>query len=82
MKYQIRIISICDYLSLEKSFDSFIKWVMDLEKKLNIPHKLSDVIDKEKIDLDKLSAMAFDDPSTGGNPKKINKRRYENYVST
>ena len=68
-----RIISICDYLGLEKSFDSFIKWVMDLREEFNIPHKLSDVIDEEKIDLDKLSKMAFDDPSTGGNPKKLTK---------
>ena len=68
-----RIISICDYLGLEKSFDSFIQWIMDLRKEFNIPHKLSDVIDEEKIDLDKLSEMAFDDPSTGGNPKKLTK---------
>ncbi|WP_415323748.1 iron-containing alcohol dehydrogenase [Candidatus Pelagibacter sp. Uisw_127] len=68
-----RIISICDYLGLEKSFDSFIKWVMDLREEFNIPHKLSDVIDEEKIDLDKLSKMAFDDPSTNGNPKKLTK---------
>jgi alcohol dehydrogenase class IV len=69
-----RIISICDYLGLEKSFDSFIKWIMDLRKEFNIPHKLSDVVDEEKIDLDKLSEMAFDDPSTGGNPKKLTKK--------
>ena len=68
-----RIISICDYLGLEKSFDSFIQWIMDLRKEFNIPHKLSDVVDEEKIDLDKLSEMAFDDPSTGGNPKKLTK---------
>ena len=68
-----RIVSICDYLGLEKSFDSFIQWIMDLRKEFNIPHKLSDVVDKEKIDLDKLSEMAFDDPSTGGNPKKLTK---------
>jgi alcohol dehydrogenase class IV len=68
-----RIISICDYLGLEKSFDSFIQWIMDLRKEFDIPHKLSDVVDEEKIDLDKLSEMAFDDPSTGGNPKKLTK---------
>ena len=68
-----RIVSICDYLGLEKSFDSFIQWIMDLRKEFNIPHKLSDVVDEEKIDLDKLSEMAFDDPSTGGNPKKLTK---------
>jgi len=68
-----RIVSICDYLGLEKSFDSFIKWIMDLRKEFNIPHKLSDVVDKEKLDIDKLSKMAFEDPSTSGNPKKLTK---------
>ena len=68
-----RIVSICDYLGLEKSFDSFMQWVMDLRKEFNIPHKLSDVVDEQKIDLEKLSKMAYDDPSTGGNPKKLTK---------
>ena len=68
-----KIVSICDYLGLEKSFDSFMKWIMDLRKELNIPHKLSDVLDVEKIDLDKLSEMAFNDPSTNGNPKTLTK---------
>jgi len=68
-----RIVSICNYLDLEESFESFIKWIMDLRKEFNIPHKLTDVIDEEKIDLNKLSEMAFEDPSTGGNPKKLTK---------
>jgi len=68
-----RIISICGYLGLEKSFDSFIQWVMNLRKEFSIPHKLSDIVDEEKIDLDKLSEMAFQDPSTDGNPKKLTK---------
>ena len=68
-----KIISICDYLNLNKSFNSFINWIIDLRKEFNIPHKLSDVVDEEKLDLDKLSLMAFEDPSTGGNPKKLTK---------
>ena len=68
-----RIVSICNYLGLEKSFDSFMEWIMDLRQEFNIPHKLSDVVDKEKIDLEKLSKMAFEDPSTNGNPKKLTK---------
>ena len=68
-----KIVSICDYLGLEKSFDSFIKWIMDLRQEFNIPHKLSDIVDEEKIDLDMLSKMAFEDPSTNGNPKKLTK---------
>tara|TARA_B100001093_G_scaffold513499_1_gene585565 strand:- start:85 stop:1242 length:1158 start_codon:yes stop_codon:yes gene_type:complete len=68
-----RIVSICDYLGLEKSFNSFVKWVIALRKEFNIPHKLSDVVNEEKMDLNKLSDMAFNDPSTGGNPKKLRK---------
>ena len=73
-----KIISICDYLDLKKSFDSFIKWVMDLRKEFNIPHKLSDIVDEKKIALDKLSEMAFHDPSTAGNPKKLTKEDMKN----
>jgi len=80
-----RIISICDYLNLEKNFQSFLNWVLDLRKKLNIPHKLSEVIDVKKINLDKLSKMALEDPSTTTNPKKMTiddmKILYEHSIS-
>ena len=66
-----RIISICNYLNLNSTFESFLEWILNLRKELNIPHKLSDVMDCNEIDLEKLSLMAFEDPSTGGNPKKI-----------
>ena len=68
-----KIISICDYLDLEKSFESFLKWILKLRSDLNIPNKLSDVLDCKDLDLDQLSLMAFEDPSTSGNPKKISK---------
>ena len=67
-----KIIKICEYLELkDKSFDGFINWILDLRKKLNMPHKLSDVIDEKDLKLDRLSKMALEDPSTGGNPKKL-----------
>ena len=67
-----KIIKICDYLELkDRSFDSFINWVLVLRKKLNIPHKLSEVIKEKDLQLDRLSKMALDDPSTSGNPKKL-----------
>ena len=67
-----KIIKICDYLELEdKSFDGFVNWVLDLRKKLDMPHKLSEVIDEKNFDIDRLSKMALADPSTGGNPKKL-----------
>jgi alcohol dehydrogenase len=67
-----KIIKICDYLELNDcSFDGFINWILDLRKKLDMPHKLSDVIAEKDFDLDRLSKMALADPSTGGNPKKL-----------
>ena len=66
-----RIISICDYLNLDKDFDSFLNWILDLRKDLKIPHKLSEVVEESKINIDKLSQMALEDPSTATNPKKM-----------
>ncbi len=68
-----KIIKLSEYLELEeKSFNSFLKWILNLRKDLNIPHKLSDVTNVKPEEIDKLSQMALDDPSTPGNPKKLN----------
>ena len=67
-----KIIKICEYLEFQnKTFDGFLNWTLNLRKRLNIPHKLTDVIEIDKIDIDRLSKMALDDPSTSGNPKKL-----------
>ena len=66
-----KIISICDYLNLDKSFNSFLNWILQLRKELKIPHKLSEVIEVDNINLDQLSKMAIEDPSTATNPKKM-----------
>ena len=67
-----KIIKICEYLEFQnKTFDGFLNWTLNLRKRLNIPHKLTDVIQEDQIDIDRLSKMAIDDPSTSGNPKKL-----------
>ncbi len=67
-----KIVKLSEYLELkEKSFNSFLEWVLNLRKDLNIPHKLSDVADVKPEEINKLSQMALDDPSTPGNPKKL-----------
>ncbi len=67
-----KIIKICDYLELkDKSFNGFMDWVLNLRKELKIPHKLSEVIQEKDFDIERLSKMALEDPSTGGNPKKL-----------
>ena len=68
-----KIVSLCNYLNIKKDFGSFVDWVLGLRKDLKIPNKLSEVLDEKKFDLDKLSQMALDDPSTGTNPKKLSK---------
>jgi len=80
-----RIVSICDYLNLDNNFDGFLKWILELRKELKIPHKLSEVIEVNKINLDQLSRMALEDPSTATNPKKMTvddmKILYEHSIS-
>jgi len=70
---------------LTKNFDNFLKWILDLRQELEIPHKLSDVIDIEKINLEELSIMALNDPSTSSNPQKLTindmKIMYQNSIS-
>ena len=67
-----KIMKICKYLEFKnQSFDGFINWILDLRKKLELPHTLSEVIKKEDLDIEKLSGMALDDPSTSTNPKKM-----------
>ncbi len=66
-----KIVSICNYLDLDKNFESFLNWILDLRKELKIPHKLSEVVEINKINLDELSKMALEDPSTATNPKKM-----------
>ena len=81
-----KIIKICKYLELQnQSFDAFIQRVLELRQKLDMPHKLSDVIKKEDFDIERLSKMALDDPSTSSNPKKMTvndmKTLYEHSMS-
>jgi alcohol dehydrogenase class IV len=67
-----KIIKISRYLDFkDETFNSFLNWIIALRKELNIPHKLSDVVNVKKEDLNKLSSMALEDPSTSGNPKKL-----------
>ena len=82
---ETRIVSICDYLGLNKNFESFINWILNLRKQINIPHKISDIIDVKKLNIEELSKMAFEDPSTSSNPRKLSiedmKILYEKSIS-
>ena len=67
-----KVAKISEYLELkDKSFDGFLKWILDLREEFKIPHKLSSVINEKDLQIDRLSKMALEDPSTSGNPKKL-----------
>ena len=66
-----KIIALSKYLNLqEESFDGFMKWILDLREKLSIPHTLKELIN-DNSKFEQMSIMAKDDPSTGGNPIKL-----------
>ena len=66
-----KIIGVAKYLDLEfATFDGFVNWILNLRKELKIPHTLKELIN-DKSKLVKMSKMALQDPSTGGNPVKL-----------
>ena len=71
-----KITRIAKYLSLENTtFEGFIKWVLALRKELEIPHTLKELINDDSK-LEKMSELALQDPSTGGNPIPLNQKDF------
>ena len=67
-----KIVKISHHIDLkDKSFNGFINWILKIRKDLNMPHKLSEIIEEKDFDIERLSLMALEDPSTSGNPKKL-----------
>ena len=71
-----KIIDLSRYLNLSNpSFNSFLDWILELRKSLSIPHTLQDLISDEKK-FEKMSEMAFNDPSTATNPISLTKKDF------
>ena len=68
-----KISSICLFIGIDNNFESFLNWILELRKELKIPHKLSELIEINPNQLDELSQMALEDPSTSSNPIKLKK---------
>jgi alcohol dehydrogenase class IV len=59
------------YLNLAAaSTQGVIDWVLALRQELGVPHT-ADALGVKRADLDRLSAMAAEDPSCGGNPVPV-----------
>ena len=57
--------------AFEFSFNSFIDWVLELREQIKIPHTILESAKISDQDIEKMSPMALEDPSTPGNPKKL-----------
>ena len=77
-KIENKIINLSRYLELPNpSFKNFLNWILELRKTLNIPHTLKELINDE-ANFNKMSEMAFNDPSTGSNPIALDKNDFLN----
>ena len=66
-----KITNLAKYIDLPNpSFDGFMQWILDLRQALVIPHTLKELINDDSR-FEEMSVMAFNDPSTGGNPIKL-----------
>tara|TARA_B100001093_G_scaffold392749_1_gene379306 strand:- start:792 stop:1931 length:1140 start_codon:yes stop_codon:yes gene_type:complete len=67
------------YIDIDGGLDGIIKWINNLKKEMNIPHSLSDMgvkLGDEK----NLSKLAFEDPSTGGNPLPMSVENFKDLI--
>ena len=65
---ETKLCRLAAYLDLPKpSFDSVLKWIMDLRTAIGIPNTLAEIGVPEAA-AEALAQQACDDPSTGGNP--------------
>lgn len=69
---EARIARLAAYCGMSPSFDAFLRAILALRQKLEVPHRLADLnVDTEKRDL--IAEMAIVDPTAGGNPVPLTK---------
>ena len=61
------------YLGLRPSFRAFLDWVLALRAEIGIPHDLAG-LEVDDRHVDRVVAMAPDDPTAGGNPVRLDQR--------
>jgi alcohol dehydrogenase class IV len=67
-----KIDRLAGYLGIDGGFDGFLDAVLDLRKKIGVPHDLGGLkVDGSKVDT--VVAMSLEDPTAGGNPVPLSK---------
>ena len=67
------------YINISGGLDGIVDWVNNLKKEMNIPHSLQDM-GVQLGDEEKLSKLAFEDPSTGGNPLPMTVDKFKELI--
>jgi len=68
-----RIKRLAAYIGLRPSFRAFLDWVLALRAEIGVPHTLAGLkVDDAQID--RIIAMAVEDPTAAGNPRPFDKR--------
>ncbi len=67
------------YLGIDGGFDGFLDFVIGLNATLNIPTGLA-AMGVKPADLDRITDMALEDPSVGGNPVEMTKQNTRQLV--
>jgi alcohol dehydrogenase class IV len=68
-----RIKRLAAYIGLRQTFRAFLDWVLALRAEIGVPHTLIGLkVDDTRID--RIIAMAVEDPTVGGNPRPFDKR--------
>jgi alcohol dehydrogenase len=68
-----RIKRLAAYIGVRPSFRAFLDWVLALRAEIGVPHTLAGLkVDDARID--RIIAMAVEDPTAAGNPRPFDKR--------
>ena len=68
-----KVARLASYLGLSANFDAFLRFILDLREATGVPHSLHD-LGVDASQLDRIAAMAPQDPTAGGNPLPIDER--------
>jgi alcohol dehydrogenase len=68
-----KIRRVAAYLGLRPSFRAFLDWMLELRAAIDVPHTLAG-LDVGDRNIDRIVAMAVEDPTAGGNPVALDKR--------
>ena len=70
-----RIEALARYLAIDGGFRGFVDWVLDLRRKIGIPHDAT-ALTMNASHVDELSELAASDPAGAGNPIAMNQENY------